>query len=510
LSVVVLASFSAYSLFQSLALASGSVAAAGALNRYFGSLEDRKLIKKGILDDIELERARLGRILGSVENGDAMMSELESIKDSLAASFDGGAESLEALDGFIALRQKIREAELDYEQYGARAEAIRKLTGELRASGIAVYEEALARLEENFKMADGLPPEERMVHLQGIVDELNEMRALESVASAASRADISALEERRLEAPPLRTSAEETKDPAPPADGGAQKKLKMVLEIRDFAGRIAMMESAEGEALRPMLENLSADTLFPDRLKRLHSQTKAKWGELRERTALSAFFRETLSDLMGALRESGASGGALDSGEGRALALRYEKTVSAPIIKREDAMALYESIALFMRSHADGETDALFIKKLESALSEMGYELLSDEGPEELTPDKAHYLISPFNGYKVMLRVSSGGELAVRLVRDAESGDAGSSESPAQAIRDLDVGGRFCGDVDRFLGRMSEMGFPLDVTVRREPGETEIMTAAVKNPPERKNRRGKRQAGEASRLFMRQDEDEAR
>jgi hypothetical protein len=228
LSVVVLVSFSAYSLFQSFALAfalsSGSVAAAGALNRFLGGLEDRKLIKNGMLNDIELERVRLGRIIGSVENGDAMMSELESIRDSLAARFDGGAESLEALDGFIALRQKIREAELDYEQYGARAEAIRKLTGELRASGIAVYEEALARLEENFKMADGLPPEERMVHLQGIVDELNEMRALESAASAVSRADVSALEERRLVDPPLRASATEAKAPTPPADGGGDQK----------------------------------------------------------------------------------------------------------------------------------------------------------------------------------------------------------------------------------------------------------------------------------------------
>jgi hypothetical protein len=131
------------------------------------------------------------------------------------------------------------------------------------------------------------------------------------------------------------------------------------------------------------------------------------------------------------------------------------------------------------------------------------------------------YLESPYDGYRVMAKVDAGGALTARLVRVAddcvaEDGEhasgrgAGNSETIDREASDRDTndsaaGAKWCADVDRFLDKMRQAGLPMDVVLRKDPGEAEIMTvtdtadtaARAKRHTRKKRRRSSGMKGEA-------------
>jgi hypothetical protein len=211
-------------------------------------------------------------------------------------------------------------------------------------------------------------------------------------------------------------------------------------------------------------------------------QVKTLWAAVREREASTSFFRDTLGELKSDLSNAGKS---FESPEGLKLMRRCDEMLGARYIERTDFMNLYEDLARYAASREKEIADALFAGKVKEALEELGYDILEDidgAGAGALVPGEARYLESPYDGYRVMAKVDAGGSLTARLVRVAEDGEhASGSDTSDNAASDSDtsdsaVGAKWCADVDRFLDKMRQAGLPMDVTLRQEPGEAEIMT----------------------------------
>ncbi|MDR1944471.1 MAG: hypothetical protein LBQ19_06575 [Synergistaceae bacterium] len=478
---------------KALLLAVGMVtvshAADRAVDRMLENTETRELMKTQMLGDIASWKRRLRRAAGAggLEGSMlALMSEFEKLEKSFCDASVGKEDLTAAAGEFSALTQRVCEAELDESQRAHREESIRRIIEEFRSQGVSVYAEALARIEGDLGKIAALPEEARMPALQGILEELREMERMKDLASGA---DISALTENRVIPGALPKS--ETED-----------LERVVLEIRDWADRIAQMDEEEGEKLRPTLEKLSADTKFPNRLARLRGQLRARWGALRERVATTAFFRETLTELMGSL---GEMPGALDSEEGRELILRFEALCAenARYIERTGAMRLYEDIASFIYGREKDISEAFFVQKLQSALEEMGYELVSDETEESdgsmagvMLPDRAHCLESPYDGYRMMLRVGADGALTTRLARAVASEEEKDVRAADQDAKDLEAGKKFCRDFDGVLKKMRESGLVIRETLRKEPGETDVIAVVDKTRNRAKKRRRGRKSGD--------------
>ena len=337
------------------------------------------------------------------------------------------------------------------------------------------YAGELRRLEGEFGRISALPVEERMLELQGILEELREM---EKLAKAAAAADIDNLEEHRY------------------APHEAERR-RIVLEIRDWADRVAQLDEIEGEKLRPLLEGLSPDSPFPDRLVRLRERVKTTWGALREKNASTAFFREKLLELLEMLQ---ASEDAASSQEGSELIRRCDGACGGKFIDRELFMTLYEDISRFVWSRREEIGDALFAQKVEETLAELGYEMLTDDLPAEAGAGRVRVLESPYEGYRVMAKVDSKG-VTTRLVRvAADEEEKKNAPAAHQRQKDLETGKKWCRDLDVFLGKMSQQGLPLDVTLRKEPEESELLIVVDKTDKTDKTepaRKKKRKKGEA-------------
>jgi hypothetical protein len=152
----------------------------------------------------------------------------------------------------------------------------------------------------------------------------------------------------------------------------------------------------------------------------------------------------------------------------------------AKYIERTDFMNLYEDLARYAAGREKEIADALFAGKVKEALEELGYEILEDVdgagGADTLAPGEVRYLESPYDGYRVMAKVDAGGSLTTRLVRVAEDDEHASDRDAGDSA----AGAKWCADFDRFLDKMRQAGLPMDVTLRKEPGEAEIMTIADK------------------------------
>ena len=477
----------AYSLLSAV-LVSGFGLGASILRIWLDKPEGKNL-KEKLLDGISLEQGRLDEM----ESGCRCMAEplsrlrkgLDNLKGSLNAQATDADGAMRAASDLRDLRLAIRGAELDCAQIHSREESIRGLFGALASVKAPGYERELEHLRVWFERSASLAFDERMTELQRIADSLQKMHQLKDLAQGA---DISGLEENKFVPPP---ACEESS--ANPADGPEIQKT--MAEIRDWANRIARMDASEGEKLYPALEKLSAGTLFPDRLAQLLRQLKTTWGDMRGRLASTELFRETLREIAGM---AGLSRETASSPEEAELARRYEELCldGRKYIQRADFMRLYEDIATFACERERKAADDYFISRMESALDEIGYELLPSDAAGKpggnadipMRPGEIRYMDSPYEGYRVMIKAGADGDLSARLVRVVAEGEE-SATGPVQAQKDIEAGQKWCRDFDSFLARMRELGLPLETTVRIEPGESPLLSVVDKNMPAGKRRK---------------------
>jgi predicted nucleic acid-binding Zn-ribbon protein len=435
--------------------------------------------RENIIREIDCNLKRLDA--AEYEPDGELREKLEELKSALGGDARCENSAKPVFEELNALSLRVRAVELDEAQLRSRVQSIREHIETARAFQDDAAAGKLDGFEDELERARSLPKEERMAELQGISDRISEMQ------KNAPRVGVS-------ESVFFENSIEDEK----------KEINRMILEIRDWADRISGIDETEGERVSEALKGLSPATKFPGRIASLHRQFRAEWGALRERASSTSFFRDTLTELKLDLSGPGAATG---SEAGKKLLARCDTICGGKYIERADFMKLYEDIAKFVSENAESIADSIFAGKVERALAELGYEILPDEhaetraAAEALAPGSVRYLESPYEGYRVMVKTDKRGTVATRLVR-AEGEGAENRSGPDQEAADREAGKKWCRDFDGFLEKMSEIGLPLDVSVRKEPGEAEVLAVTDKKAGARKPKRKKSRAKGPARDMM--------
>jgi hypothetical protein len=426
--------------------------------------EAREVMKNTIMAAIAAEDARVSEISDTSVSG-ALRDELAAVRD--AAEIRLNDDDMTRLFNEIeAISIKIRRAEVDEMQCREREESVLSRIASIRSSADVPTGMELERLSKEVERARGMPAEDRMAILREIMHRFIEIK------ENSNEKFMSGVSEIFYEYNPRPAGENEL----------------LIAGIRDLADRIARHDEIEGERLLPVLEKLDSDTRFPGRLKTLHRQLKTLWGNVRERAASTSYFRETLRKLKDDLS---AAHGVMASARGTELIGRCDTLIGAKFIERPSFMKLYEDMAKFVYEHAEEITGSMFTGKVKSALESLGYEIVGDgipldgrageHGAALSEPGDVSYLDSPYEGYRVMLKADKNGSLAARLVRIEDTADEASRDAGEQEQLDLETGRKWCGDFDAFMEKMRDMGLPMDVTLRQEPGDVKLMTIAGKD-----------------------------
>ena len=249
-----------------------------------------------------------------------------------------------------------------------------------------------------------------------------------------------------------------------PAENKEDEKFaSIVSDIADFGARIAFFDEGEARKIRPLMDEAASEKTLKDefRLTAIRQEVKMRYGKLKEQRVLTELFKEELRGMLPLVKRARGA---------EALIVRMEELLSAREILRGEYMPLYKDVKILLAEQLESITDEAVAEKIGGVLGEMGYTLVGGDG-QNMPAGEVNYLESPYEGYQVKVKVDKGGALSTRLVRVVGSEDEKISAGEYQRQKDIEIGRKWCKDLDAFHEKMKSEGIDFKTTLRKEPDE---------------------------------------
>ena len=252
-----------------------------------------------------------------------------------------------------------------------------------------------------------------------------------------------------------------------PGERGVSEEIASArAAIADFGGRVAFFDQEEAASLQSLLEeSTSCGSL--SRLSLIRNQVTATYGKLKERKVLTELFKQDLRELLPVMQRTKNA---------ESVIVRMEDLLNAREVGREDFSPLYGEIKAVLAEQMEYLIDDAVTRKAEGVLHDMGYSLVAEEEQQhenlngDLRPGEIRHLNSPYEGYRVRVRVDKG-KVTTRLVRVVGSEEEARSGGEYQRQKDEEIGRKWCQDLDSFYGALKKDGIRLESVFRKEPGE---------------------------------------
>ena len=400
------------------------------------------------------------------------------------------------IDAISDEREKERlRSELERESASFRSEAARYMFGlpdtmfrEIRRKVIAVQmDEKLARsLNDEFNkinsaMSGKIPPgfipewseiqselqKTNALTLQNKVKSLTALlggtRTFAEKAAHAANISLAGLVEEKYTIP-VRIFYPENK--AREKNEKSGRLASLLSDIADFGARVAFLDESESRKLRPLIDEAASETTRANefRLTAIRSEIKMRYGKLKEQKVLTEVFKEELREMLPLVKRARGA---------ETLIVRMEELLTAHEVRRAKFMPLYGDVKILLADQLERITDETVAEKVGGVLSEMGYTLVGEDGENLpiLPAREVNYIEPPYEGYQVKIKVDKGGKLSTRLVRVVGSEDAKNSASEYQRQKDIEIGRKWCKDLDAFHDKMKSEGIEFKTTFRKEPEE---------------------------------------
>ncbi len=421
-------------------------------------------------------------LVRSAQERKNLISSLESMATSWRQSMlNNDAPAAEKV--ISGLRQKIFSARADEKMLDSRRNDLSQLLTKLDSEAPSGFASELEALRKGSSSENAnLSIEEQAKRIEALKAKARKLAGEIAQANALSLDD---LVEQTVFIPEPSNNGQPEKDDA--AAG-----VELVADICDFGGRVAFFDEREAEQLKPLVLEAKQGTTI-GRLKLIRGQIKTTYGYLRERAVLTDMFKRDLKDFLPPMRKAQGT---------EALCQRMEDLLASSNVSRDAYDEIYMSVKKVFLEQMETITDALLAERVEGTLKQMGYMLMDEEGrPVELKAGEARLLSTPYEGYRVRVKVGQDGAIATRLVRVVGSEEEKASVSEYQKQADIEVGKKWCANLKQIHEALAEEGMPVRDIFRKEPGEEPL--DIIVDPSVRKQR-GQTAAGERPQEILRE------
>ena len=348
------------------------------------------------------------------------------------------------------LRQKISFVQMDEKVLGSQKDELSRFLSCLKEEAPAGFAAEL----ESLRRGDGKPGasiEEQMKQVKSLMGKAHNLAGEISQANAIS---IDGLSEETFFIPPV---VDESR-----MEAEAIESVALLGDICDFGGRVAFFSEDEAERLKPLVLEAKQGA-NAQRLKLIRSQVKTTYGRLREQAILTDMFKRDFRDFLPPMRKARGT---------ESLCVRMEDLLTAPVVSREEYNDIYKAVKGVFEEQMETITDALFAEMIEKKLTGMGYELMDENGnPAGLPPGEMRMLSTPYEGYRVRVKVNKNNTVATRLVRVVGSEEEKASVSEYQRQKDIETGKLWKQNIEEFYRTLGKEGLPMKIVFSKEPGE---------------------------------------
>jgi len=198
----------------------------------------------------------------------------------------------------------------------------------------------------------------------------------------------------------------------------------------------------------------------PQRLNLILDDLKLSYGRELTLAARTNCLRQEVVDMLG---ETGTQD----------FQARLRALLASADLTEEDVLAArreFEDLAAAKAKRAVLET---ITNETGRILKEMGYQVMDAQG---LALDQTQYLATPDPDCRIQCYINSqSGKVAFRQVRVvANEAEAAAPPSEYQKALDRKKGEKWCRTFDRLRERLDEAGYPMEIMLRREPGQGEL------------------------------------
>ena len=416
----------------------------------------------------ELREEQRQRLTRDLENACYRIRQrIESLPNELQGQFETELKQLQqfqdvattaiAKDDLCAIPLAITTLHEQYAALRRRVEPLLIALQEPSAAALDAASHLQQRLDAFMDLASLLP---LRAALHTIVQESDPGSMEQAIDELRSRAEALIADEQQ--------KAEGFEEPAPlvqAPDSRERRRRTLLDEARRFHLLLARLDVAAADACLPLLAEVTAST-DDQRLALVRDSICLKYGETREATATSAIHREVLQPLPDQVRQLPG---------GTELATMLELLLEQPLISVEEYReAVRQAHDLLYRCH---EEQAL-LARVQDTLEQLGYATLAGkDGVTEqgLLAGEVFFVETPWEGYRVMLRLSPQGELLTRLVRLVATEEERKTVGAYQKQKDLEVAKRWCHDYDKLIAVMEQQGITCAVNLRKAPEEEEVL-----------------------------------
>ncbi len=399
---------------------------------------------------ITQEMTALIDALSDEKERNVLQSQLNALSSRFRADIEGGREDVPEAE-FREIRQRILSIQMDEKLACMLDEELGKIESVLSGEGgemPAGFRSEWDEIRGERQKTKALALQERIKSLTALLDRA---RTFAEKAAVAANISLAGLVEEKYTLP--------ARIPTPE---GA-KLASLLSDILDFGARVAFYDDGEARKIRPLLDEAASDETRADeyRLAAIREEVRMRYGKLKERTVQTETFKEELRDMLPLVRRARGA---------EALIVRMEELLTAREISHAVYTPLYRDVKAFLAEQLEGIVDDVLAEKVGATLEEMGYSLVGGEG-DDLSAGEVNFVQSPYDGYRVKVKVDEGGMLSTRLVRVVESEDEKNATSEYQRQKDIEVGRKWCRDLDAFHEKMKSAGVEFETALRKEPEE---------------------------------------
>ena len=407
--------------------------------------------------------------LGDAGTKRSLEASLRQTLSSCRSEIQRGGTAID--EAFREIRYKLLDAKMEESMANSLASDFESLASRVEANMLPGFRGEWEKMLASAKETSNLPTEQRTRALRSLIAGANEFAGRMGKAAGISLEGI--VEDVFIVPSPAKRPG--VPDPAEEIETARA-------DIADFGGRIAFFDRGEAESLRPLMEE-AVSCASPFRLSLIRDQIKTTYGKLKERRVLAELFKQELRELLPVMKRTRNS---------ESLIFRMEELLEAGEVRRDDFSPLYREAKTVIAEQIERLIDDEMARRVEGVLGEMGYSLLTEDGREaetslaELRPGEVRHLETPYEGYRVRVRVD-GGKIATRLVRVAAS-EAEKAGDEYQRQKDEETGKKWCGDLDAFYGALEKEGVLVEQLLRKEPGDEPLDVIVEAKGASRKRR----------------------
>lgn len=343
------------------------------------------------------------------------------------------------------LRQDIISKQMDEKFIVSQKDELSKILSDLEREAPAGFKQEIDAIRKNDIKSHSNSIEQQNKKIKSLMAKAQNLAAEISMANSISIDDL----------------VEETFN-IPPVVVDEAEKAAVLQDIFDFGERTAFFDENEADRLRPLIDEAKGKAELP-RLKLIRTQVKSTYNRLREQAVLTDMFKRDFNSFLPPMRKAMGT---------EHLCIRMEDLLTAPVISREEYNEVYKAVQTVLSEQLETITDAFFAEKVASTLNEMGYNFIDENGnPANLPPNTVRMIETPYEGYRVRVKVGKDNTVATRLVRIVGSEEEKASTSEYQLQQDIEICKKWRENILDFYKVLENEGIKMDIVLSTEPGE---------------------------------------